>query len=153
MKFTHILVPISGSPLDDEAIQLACHTARQDQSKVSLHKCKVLLLHIIQVQRALPLNSENNLEIERAENILAHGERVAAECGVTVETDLLQSRSAGAALVDASLERNVDLIVMGLSYRRKPDQFYLGSTTMYVLNHAQCRVWFCRANAPARYKI
>jgi nucleotide-binding universal stress UspA family protein len=142
MKFTNILVPVSGLPTDDETVQLACQMARQD-------KAKLMLLHVIQVQRALPLNSESTPEIERAEKILEHAEQIASKCGASVETELLQARSAGAALVDASMERHVDLIVMGLPYRRKPEQFYLGATTLYVLNHAPCRVWFCRASAPA----
>ena len=140
MKFTNILVPVSGLPLEEESIQLACQMARQD-------KAKVLLLYVITVQRALPLNAESTPEIERAEKILEHAEAVARKCGVAVETDLLQARSAGAALVDAALERGVDLIVMSVPFRRKPELFYLGTTTTYVLNHAACRVWFCRAPA------
>jgi nucleotide-binding universal stress UspA family protein len=137
MKFTYILVPVSGIPLDEEAIQLACQIARRD-------KAKVLLLHVIEIQRALPLSSESMAASEHAEKILEQAEQIAGKLGVGVETDLLQARLAGPALVDAASERRVDLIVMGLPYRRKPDQFYLGATTMYVLSHAPSRVWFCR---------
>lgn len=140
MKFISILVPVSGSPLDEEAIQLACQIVRRD-------KAKLLLLHVIEIQRALALNSESMTASERAEKILEQTEQMATKCGVAVETDLLQARLAGPALVDAAIERKIDLIVMGLPYRRKPDQFYLGATTMYVLSHAPCRVWFCRASA------
>lgn len=142
MKFTHILVPISGIPLDEEAVQLACQIVRRD-------KAKLLLLHVIEIQRAMPLNSESMSASERAEKFLEQAEQVAAKLGVGVETDLLQARLAGPALVDAAIERHVDLIVMGLPFRHKPDQFYLGATTMYVLSHAPCRVWFCRASASA----
>jgi len=138
MKFSHILVPVSGSPLDGEAIQLAFQIVRRD-------KAKLLLLHVIEIERALALNSESMSASERAEKILEQAEQIAANLGVAVETDLLQARLAGPALVDAAIERGIDLIVMGLPFRRKPDQFYLGTTTMYVLSHALCRVWFCRA--------
>ena len=140
MKFKNILVPVSGAPSEDEAIALACQYARQDNAKLQL-------IHVIQVQRALPLNSESTTETERAEIILENAERIAAQNDVAVETDLLQARVAGAALVDAAIERNVDLIVMSMPHRRKADRFYLGTTTMYVLEHAPCRVWFCRGAA------
>jgi nucleotide-binding universal stress UspA family protein len=140
MKFTHILVPISGLATDSEVVGLACQIVKRD-------KAKLLLLHVIEIQRALPLNAESMTETERAEKILERAEQAANKAGVSPETDLLQARLAGPALVDAALERGVDLIILGLPYRRKPDQFYLGATTTYVLNHAQCQVWFCRESA------
>ena len=140
MKFTNILVPVTGVPLDEEVIQLACQIVKRD-------KAKLLLLHVIELQRALPLNAESTPEVERAEKILERAESLANKAGVAAETDLLQARLAGTALVDAAIERGVDLIVMGLPYRRKPDHLYLGATMLYVLNHAPCRVWTCRALA------
>lgn len=141
MKFTNILVPVTGSPLDEEAIASACLVARRD-------KAKVLLLHIIEIQRALPLIAESTPEIERAEKLLEHAEQAASKCGVAVETDLLQARAAGPALVDESVARGIDLIVMSVLFKLKPDRLYLGATTTYVLNHAPCRVWLYRQSAP-----
>jgi nucleotide-binding universal stress UspA family protein len=54
----------------------------------------------------------------------------------------------GTAIVDEALEREVDLIVMGISYKRKFGEFDLGHTAPYVLKNAPCRVWIARA-APA----
>lgn len=141
MKFTNILVPVTGGPLDEEAIQLACQLVKRD-------KAKLLLLHVIELQRTLPLSAESTPEVERAEKILEGAESLANKASVVVETDLLQARLAGTALVDAAIERGVDLVVMGLPFRRKLDSLYLGATTLYVLNHAPCRVWLCRASAP-----
>ncbi len=141
MKFTNILVPVTGSPFDEEVIALACQIARRD-------KARLLLLHIIEIQRALPLSAESTPEIERAEKLLEQAEAAANKCGVAVETDLLQARAAGPALVDEAIARGIDLIAMNVPFRIKPDHFYLGATTTYVLNHAPCRVWLCRQNAP-----
>jgi nucleotide-binding universal stress UspA family protein len=141
MKFTNVLVPVTGSPLDEEAISAACLFARRD-------KAKLLLLHIIEVQRALPLSAESTPEIERAEKLLELAEQAANKCGVSVETDLLQARAAGPALVDESTARGVDLIVMSVLFRLKPDRLYFGATTTYVLNHAPCRVWLLRQSIP-----
>ncbi len=141
MKITNILVPVTGSPLDEEAIALGCTIARRD-------KAKLLLLHIIEIQRTLPLSAESAPEIERSEKLLERAEQAANKCGVAVETDLLQARAAGPALVDEAVARGIDLIVMNVPFKIKPDHLYLGATTTYVLNHAPCRVWLCRQNVP-----
>lgn len=141
MKFNNILVPVAGGPLDEEVIQLACQIVKRD-------KAKLLLLHVIELQRTLPLNAESTPEVERAERILEQAESLANKASVAVETDLLQARLAGTALVDAAIERGVDLVILGLPFRRKLDNLYLGATTLYILNHAPCRVWLCRASAP-----
>jgi Universal stress protein family len=47
--------------------------------------------------------------------------------------------------VDEALEREVDLIVMGIGYKRKFGEFDMGHTAPYVLKNAPCRVWLARA--------
>lgn len=137
MKFSKILVPIEGAPLDDEAIQYACVIARKD-------KAKVLVIYVIEVQRALPLDAEAAPLIQRAELALEHAENVAEEMGYQVESELLQARAAGPALVDEAIERGVDLIIMGVPYRKRLGDFSLGDTPSYVVKNAPCRVWLCR---------
>jgi nucleotide-binding universal stress UspA family protein len=51
--------------------------------------------------------------------------------------------------VDEAIERNVNLIVMGVTYRKRFGEFYLGQTTPYVLKNAPCRVWVAREPKPA----
>jgi nucleotide-binding universal stress UspA family protein len=51
----------------------------------------------------------------------------------------------GTAIVDEALEREVDLIVMGIGYKRKFGEFDMGHTAPYVLKNAPCRVWLARA--------
>jgi hypothetical protein len=47
--------------------------------------------------------------------------------------------------VDEALEREVDLIVMGIGYKRKFGEFDMGRTAPYVMKNAPCRVWLARA--------
>ncbi|MDZ7318909.1 MAG: universal stress protein [candidate division KSB1 bacterium] len=149
MTFTHILVPVSGNPVDEEAIRLAVLIARQDKAKISA-------IHVIEVQRNLPLNAENAPQLERGEWILSQAERVAKSAKGSIETELLQARIAGAALVNEAIERHVDLIIVGVPYRKPLGEFVLGTTTNYLLQNAPCRVWLCRelprddSSAPAR---
>ncbi len=141
MSFTTILVPISGIPVEDEALRLACQIARQD-------KAKVLATHVIEVQRNLPLDSENSDKVEHGEVMLDHAEKVAKATKSSIETEMLQARSAGSALVNEALERQVDLIIVGVPYRKPLGDLQLGSTTMYILKNAPCRVWLVRELPP-----
>lgn len=145
-KYSKILVPVEGIVSDDHAIQLACQTARQN-------KAAVVAVYVIEVQRTQPLESENAAELERAEGVLKHAETVAKENGVRIETELLQARVAGSALVNEATERGMDLIVMGAPYRRPLGDFHLGSTANYILQNATCQVWLCREAPPVAAKL
>jgi len=133
MEFKKILVPIAGTEVDEEAMKLACRLGKKD-------KGKVWAVSVIAVKRALPLDAEIDSEIQSAEDVLDRVERVAEEEDFEVETDVLQAREAGPAIVDEAVERGVDLILMGIKYKRRFGQFSLGSVVPYVLKNAPCPV-------------
>jgi len=133
MEFHNILVPVTGTEADEEAMKLACRLAKKN-------KAKIRAVYVITVKRALPLDAEIEPEIQKAEGILDHIDRVAEEQDYEVETDLLQAREAGPTIVDDVVEQEADLILMGVKYKRRFGQFSLGSTVLYVLRNAPCRV-------------
>ena len=133
MEFHKILVPVSGTEADEEAIKLACRLARRD-------KAEILAVHVIPIDRALPLDAEIEGEVETAESILDRMEGVATQEGYALETDLLQAREAGPTIIDEAVEREIDLILMGASYKKRFGQFSLGTTTLHVLKNSPCRV-------------
>ncbi len=133
MEFHKILVPVSGTAADDEAIKLACRLAKKDKSKI----CAV---YVVTIKRSLPLEAEIEPEIRKAEGLLDHIESIAEEQDYEVETDILQAREAGPAIIDEVVERGVDLILMGVIYKKRFGQFSLGNTVLYVLKNAPCRV-------------
>jgi len=133
MEFHKILVPVSGTDADEEAIELACRLAKKGKGKVRA-------VYVITVKRTLPLDAEIESEIRKAEGILDHVERIAEEQEYEVETDLLQAREAGPTIVEEAVEQEVDLILMGVKYKRRFGQFSLGSAVPYVLKNAPCRV-------------
>jgi nucleotide-binding universal stress UspA family protein len=137
MKFSNILVPISGEKADREAIELACKMAKGGKSKV-------YIVYVIQVKRALPLDAEVEPETRKAEEMLSQAEDIADEQDYEVETELLQARETGPAIVDEIVERNIDLVLMGLGYKRRLSEFDLGDTIPYVLRNAPCRVFILR---------
>jgi nucleotide-binding universal stress UspA family protein len=133
MEFHKILVSITGTEIDDEALRLACRLAKKD-------KAKIWAVYVIAVKRSLPLEAEIESETKKAESVLDRAQSVADEEDYEVETDVLQAREAGLAIVDEAVEREVDLILMGISYKRRFTQFSLGTDALYVLTNAPCRV-------------
>ena len=108
MKLKKILVTTSGNPTDEEVVKMACEMAKK--SKASVH-----VVHVIEVNRSLPLDAIVEPDIARAEAILTRAEDIATENDYEIETDLIQSREAGNAIVDEARERKVDLIIMGIT--------------------------------------
>lgn len=141
MNIKRILVPVNGSRSDEEAIELACSLARRN-------KAKIYVTYVIQVKRALPLDAEIDSEIEKAEGVLALAERIADDQDCEVFADLLQAREVGPAVVDEAGERHVDLVIIGLGYKKRFGQFDLGSTVPYVLKNAPCPVIILREPIP-----
>jgi nucleotide-binding universal stress UspA family protein len=133
MAFRKILVPVIGTKADEEAIRLGCQLA-------SKNKAKICVVYVITIKRALPLNAEIEPEIRKAEEILDRMEGVAEEEDYEIETDLIQARDAGPAIVDEAVEREVDLILVGIAYKTRFGQFSLGSVVPYILKNASCHV-------------
>ncbi len=133
MEFHKILVPVVGTEADEEAIRLACRLAKRNKSKI-------YVVYVVTIKRTLPLDAEIEPEIKKGEEILDRIEIIAEEQDSEIETDLLQARDAGPAIVDEAVERGADLILMGVKYKTRFGQFYLGSVVPYVLKNAPCRV-------------
>jgi len=133
MEFNKILVPVMGSQADDEAMRLACWLAKKS-------KAKIWAVYVVAVKRSLPLGAEISADIIQAEDILDRAEKVAEEEDYEVETDVLQAREVGPAIVDEAVERDADLILMAIPYKRRFGQFSLGTVAPYVLTNAPCRI-------------
>ena len=137
MRLRTILVAVRGKGVDEEAVKLACDLARKS-------KAKVYVVYIIEVKRSLPLDAVIESEVQRAEEVLTRAEDIAAERDYEVETDLIQAREAGPAIVDEAMERDADLILMGLTYKKRFGIFDLGKAIPRVLEEAPCRVLLYR---------
>ena len=71
------LVPIVNSPASLEAVAIAC---AQEKTR----KGKVVVVHIIEVLRSLPLNAEMEAEARRGEQLLRRAEEIAGAHGYQV---------------------------------------------------------------------
>jgi nucleotide-binding universal stress UspA family protein len=137
MEFNKILVPVVGSEADVEAIKLACRLAKKNKEK---EKGKIWAVSVVAIKRALPLDAEIDSEIKKAEDVLDRIQSVAEEAEFEVETDVIQAREVGPAIVDEAVERGVDLILIGITYKKHFGQFSLGNVVPYVLKNSPCPV-------------
>jgi len=133
VDFHKVLVPIGGTEADEEAIKLACGLTRKN-------KDKIWAIYVITIKRSLPLEAEIESEIRQAEDMLDHVVNTAEEQGYEIDTDILQAREAGPAIIDEAAERDVDLILMGIKHKTRFGQFSLGNVVPYVLKNALCPV-------------
>jgi len=140
MEIGKVLVPVNGNGVDREAIRLACELAEKNGASVRA-------IYVIEVERSLPLDAPHRKTAD-AEAILAHAEEMAGDEGHDIDTGLLQARDAGSAIVQEAKEGGVDLIVLGVGYKRRLGVFDMGNTTSHVLREALCHVVLYRAASP-----
>ena len=134
-----LLVPVKGSDGDARILDVLGRFSTGQAVSVTL-------VHVVEVQQSMPLDAELPTEIEHGERVLRDAEAVAtANVGAAgryhrVATELLQARSAGAAIVDEAIERASDAIVMAARIRKRHGKTTVGETVDYVLKNAPCEV-------------
>lgn len=139
---TRIVVPVSGDEGDRRLLDIIGKIgARQ--------RVDVTLVFVVEVQQSMPLDAELPNEIERGERALGNAETLAEQLlgenrHSPVRTELLQARSAGAAIVDEAIDRNADMILLASTLRRKYGRVTTGETIAYVLKNAPCEVILVR---------
>lgn len=142
--YERVVVPIGGTEADDHALALVFRLAPRPSASLTL-------LYVVEVAQSMPLDAELPAEVARGEAALARAEAVTRSLAgkeVHVASELLQSRSIGAAVVDEAIEREADAIVMTAAIRRKHGRPTLGDTVNYVMMNAPCKVLVVRL-APA----
>lgn len=132
-----LLVPVVNAAGSLDAVVAASQIAKTRRGKV-------IVVHVIEVSRSLPLNENMQADARRGDQLLRKAEEVAHHAGHSATGELLQAREAGQAIVDEVRDREVDAIVMGIPYHQEYGVFRLGATADFVLKHAPCEVWLIR---------
>lgn len=132
-----VLVAVSGAASDENTVRLAAEL-------VSLRRGLLYILHVIEVERGLPVDSELTEATIQGEALLDTMETAVSPFKCEVRAELLQSRRAGHAIVHEAADKQVEAIVIGMPFRRQYGVFTLGDAIPYVLQHAPCRVIFSR---------
>lgn len=138
LKQRNILVALTDTLIDDEAVSVACSLARK-------RKVEAFAVFGIQVPRKRALDEDMPEETEKANRTLDAAKEVADQLQAPLETEIVHTRHLGQALIQEAVDRGCALIVMGVSYQLGVNgQFALSETADYVLKHAPCRVWLVR---------
>jgi nucleotide-binding universal stress UspA family protein len=146
-----ILVAVSGDEVDEGALRLACRMASRHRVE-GKEPGRLYAVHVIEVERSLPLSAPLEDQVQRGEEILDSAETIAGEYAIEVETELVQARDTGPAIVGEANEWKADVIVIGLPYRHRFGEFSLGKTASYVLKNAASRVILMRDRLPEQPK-
>jgi nucleotide-binding universal stress UspA family protein len=141
--FRRAILALAGGGCDDRIVQLAADLGRATRGEL-------IGVHVVEIGWSMPLDAEVASRSEDAQQVLDHAEMTAEALKVRLEPMLLQARDVGAALVDEATEREADLLIVGLPYRKRfGGDFAIGRTIPYVLKHAPCEVWVVREPMPA----
>jgi APA family basic amino acid/polyamine antiporter len=155
-EYGSILVPLSGSPLDDDIIQTAGRLAAEEDAE-AFEKDKgatIEALWIFEVPMSLPIDAAlPEAQLKQARAALARAKAVGEEYeGVEVATATVRARRAGQAIVDEAKRRGVQAVVLAaeepskirggalLGGRGGPLDDFVGEATKYVLAKAPCQV-------------
>ena len=136
--FRRAVVALNGGSSDARIIRLVAFEARRS-------KAELIAVHVVEIDWTLPLDADIAGRSEDIQQILDTAESLAEDYKVILESVLLQARDVGAAIVDEATERNADLLVVGLPYRKRfGGEFAIGRTIPYILQNAPCAVWVVR---------
>jgi nucleotide-binding universal stress UspA family protein len=133
VEYRTILVPVLRSAESEEALVAAARLAAE-------RGATVVVVHVIEVPLALPLDVELPQAEEEADEVLDNAAAFVESYGVRVVSRLLRARAAGPALAEEAARRNAELIIVGAPRVRPGRGRIFGSTVDYVLKHAATRV-------------
>ncbi len=153
-EFGSILVPVFGTPLDDDIVQTAGRLAGETRDDVEEEGAVIEAVWVFEMPLSLPLDAPlPETQIKRARDALARAKVVGEEYeGVQVATAVVRARRAGEAIVREARRRGVEAIVLAAEEPSRvrggallggvggPLDNYLGEVTKYVIRKAPCRV-------------
>jgi basic amino acid/polyamine antiporter, APA family len=155
-EYGSILVPLTGTPLDDDIVQTAGRLAAEEDAEAFEEDkgATIEALWIFEVPMSLPIDAAlPEAQLKQARAALARAKAVGEEYeGVEVATATVRARRAGQAIVDEARRRGVQAVVLAaeepskirggalLGGRGGPLDNFVGDVTKYVLAKAPCQV-------------
>ena len=137
MDIDKILVAARGNGVDQVAVELACKIGKKS-------KAKIYIVYVIEVNRSLPVDAIIKPDMELAEKVLLEAEEYAQDNDFEVDTEIIQAREVGPAIIEVARQNSVDMIIMGITYKKRFGSFTMGNAVPHVLEEAPCRVLICR---------
>ena len=153
-EYGSILVPVLGTPLDDDIMQTAGRLSMEENADEGEGGAVIEAVWVFEVPMSLPLDARIGEEdLKRARKALQRAKAVGEEYqGVEVATATVRARRAGEGIVREAKRRGVEAIVLAaeeqtrvrggplLGGKRGLYDTFVGQTTRYVVTKAPCRV-------------
>ena len=140
-----LVVYVTGGPEDQRLLEIVDKIGQRQNTFITI-------AYVVEVQQSMPLDAELPAEIEHGETVLHAAEAYATRCvggrRDHINTELLQARSAGAAIVDEAIDSEADAIMLSCSVRKKHGRPMIGDAVEYVLRSAPCEVIVIRQEMP-----
>ncbi|HKG37279.1 MAG TPA: amino acid permease [Solirubrobacterales bacterium] len=155
VQYRTLIVPVFGTPLDDDIVGTAGRLAAESDSDGGARaRPRLDLVYVIEVPLTLPLDAAlPGKQIDEANRVIGRAQEVGSEYpSVDVTARVVRARSVAAGIVEAAREEHAEAIVLGgeppsrvrggsiLGGVGGPRQEVVGEVTEYVLNRAPCRV-------------
>lgn len=153
VRYSTILVPVFGTPLDDDIVATAGRLADAEVEE-GKQPPKLDVVFVAEVPLTVPISAPLPQDVrERADRALARAQEVADEYeNVDVSTTFARARTVGAGIIAEAAQRDAEVIVMGAEPPSRvrggsvlggiggsrPDE--VGRVTEYVLRKSPCRV-------------
>jgi basic amino acid/polyamine antiporter, APA family len=152
-EYGSILVPLSGTILDEDMIQTAALLAAGEPTEEE-DVSTIEAVWIFEMPMSLPLDARlPDAQVRHARQALARAKEVGEEyTGVQVATATIRARRAGQAILEEARRRGVEAIVLGAEEptrirggarfggRGGPMENFVGEATKQVVSKASCRV-------------
>lgn len=132
--FRRAVLGLNGAPTDEQIVHFGCQLAK-------LHSAELIAVHVVEVDWRHDLSEDIASGNEQATAILDAADAIAERYKIRLQTNLLQARDVGAAIVDEAIELAADAILLGLRYRQHfGGDFAIGTTVPYIFQNAPCQV-------------
>ena len=132
MIFKNILVPFDGSKNSIRGLDVAIHMARESHATITG-------LYVLGMVKPRPNDSITPLEkilLGHAQKMMKKAKLEAARRGILF-FDMTSYGDDGKRIVDIADRKNFDLIVIGSRGMGAAKEFFLGSTSNYVLHKSK----------------
>ena len=142
-ELNKIVIALSGRPEDERMV--AWLRDIKFRSNVEIHLVRILQLPTF-YRHDLKQKASEYWEtfVKEAQSQILQIETSVQQMGLTTETHLVDADHIGEAIIDYAEEHGCDLIMTGDSDSGLLTRVFLGSTSRYVLRHAQCSVLIVR---------
>ncbi len=148
MTYSHLLVPVDGSELSDQAVSKAVELAKTLGARITFFHAEpglpVALAGLGEQVDPRTLDMLVSASRQQTDTILRQASQSAEAAGVRAERCSVMNPIPAEAIVEAAAQVGADLILMASHGRRGLGALLLGSETQKVLTHSTLPVLVVR---------